>query len=150
LTGRVTLENEIRGTLKAFGLKVGGVSVATFEARVIELTADQPRLQAMVRPMLAPRLALRLQFEALHVMVLKAVKSHAVCRRLLSVPGVGVVTALTFATAIDDPARFTRSRDVWAHLGLTPRKRRRSRRRRFLRIDILDGHAECRADPGEG
>src|SRR3984893_785806 len=122
LTGRVMLENEIRGTLKAFGLKVGRVPVATFEARVIELTADQPRLQAMVRPMLAARLALRLQFEALHVMVLKAVKSHAVCRRLLTVPGVGAVTALTFATAIDDPARFARSRDVGPYLGLTPRK----------------------------
>jgi transposase len=38
------------------------------------------------------------------------------------VPGVGAVTALTFATAIDDPARFARSRNVGAHLGLTPRK----------------------------
>jgi transposase len=55
-------------------------------------------------------------------MVLKAVRAHAACRRLLTVPGVGAVTALTFATAIDDPARFTRSRDVGAHLGLTPRK----------------------------
>src|SRR3954468_10528574 len=40
LTSRVALENEIRGTLKAFGLKIGQVSVAAFEARVIELTAD--------------------------------------------------------------------------------------------------------------
>jgi transposase len=122
LTSRVMLENEIRGTLKAFGLKVGRVSVAKFEARVIELTVPQPRLQAIVRPMLAARLALRLQFEALHGMVLEAVKSHAVCRRLLKVPGVGSVTALTFATAIDDPTRFARSRDVGPHLGLTPRK----------------------------
>ncbi len=121
-TSRVRLENEIRGTLKAFGLKVGRVSTAAFEARVIELTADRPRLQAMVKPMLAARQALRLQFDALHVMVLKAVKTHAVCRRLLTVPGVGAVTALTFATAIDDPARFARSRDVGSHLGLTPRK----------------------------
>jgi transposase len=121
-TSRVTLENEIRGTLKAFGLKVGRVSTATFEARVIELTADRPRLQAMVKPVLAARQALRVQFDALHVMVLKAVKTHAVCRRLLTVPGVGAVTALTFATAIDDPTRFARSRDVGAHLGLTPRK----------------------------
>ena len=121
-TSRVRLENEIRGTLKAFGLKVGPVSTAAFEARVLELTADRPRLQAMVKPMLAARQALRLQFDALHVMVLKAVKTHAVCRRLLTVPGVGAVTALTFATAIDDPARFARSRDVGAHLGLTPRK----------------------------
>jgi transposase len=122
LTSRVTLENEIRGTLKAFGLKVGPVSVAAFEGRVIELTADRPRLQAMVRPMLAARVALQLQYAALHVMVLEAAKSHAVCRRLLTVPGVGPVTALTFATAIDDPTRFDHSHDVGAHLGLTPRK----------------------------
>jgi transposase len=121
-TSRVALENEIRGTLKAFGLKVGRVSTAAFEARVIALTLDRQRLQAMVRPMLAARQALRLQFDALHVMVLKAVRTHAACRRLLTVPGVGAVTALTFATAIDDPARFARSRDVGAHLGLTPRK----------------------------
>lgn len=121
-TGRVALENELRGTLKAFGLKVGRVSASAFEARVIALTVNRPRLQAMVRPMLAARQALRLQFEALHAMVLKAVRAHAVCRRLLTVPGVGAVTALTFATAIDDPARFLRSRDVGAHLGLTPRK----------------------------
>jgi transposase len=88
----------------------------------MELTADQPRLQAMVRPMLTARAALQEQYDALHVMVLKAVKSDGVCRRLLTVPGVGPVTALAFATAIDDPARFRHSRDVGAHLGLTPRK----------------------------
>lgn len=121
-TSRVKLENEIRGTLKAFGLKVGRVSTAAFEKRVIELTGEWPRLQAMVRPMLTARQALRVQFDALHVMVLKAVRTHAACRRLLTVPGVGAVTALSFATAIDDPGRFSRSRDVGAHLGLTPRK----------------------------
>ena len=44
------------------------------------------------------------------------------CRRLLSVPGVGPVVALTYATGIDDPARFARSRDIGPHFGLTPRK----------------------------
>ena len=122
LTSRVTLENEIRGTLKAFGLKVGKVSTAAFDARVIELTADKPRLQEMVRPMLAARTALQSQYDTLHVMVLKAVKSHPICRQLLTVPGVGPVTVLAFVTAIDDPARFDHSRDVGAHLGLTPRK----------------------------
>jgi transposase len=122
LTSRIALENEIRGTLKAFGLKIGQVSAAAFEGRVIELTGDHPRLQAMVRPMLAARAALQHQFEELHVMVLKVVKSNDVCRRLLSVPGVGPVTALAFATAIDDPTRFIRSRNVAAHFGLTPRK----------------------------
>ncbi len=89
LRSRLAIENEIRGTLKAFGLKVGHASVTTFEARVIELTADRPRLQAMVRPMLAARQALRFQYQALHAMVLKAVRAHQVCRRLLTVPGVG-------------------------------------------------------------
>jgi transposase len=98
------------------------VSVAKFEARVIELTADQPRLQAMVRPMLRARSVLQEQYAALHDMVLREVKSHNACRRLLTVPGVGPVTALAFATAIDDPTRFGHSRDVGAHLGLTPRK----------------------------
>ena len=122
LTSRVTLENEIRGTLKAFGLKVGPIAVKSFEARVLELTGDNPRLHAMVRPMLAARTALQLHYETLHVMVLKAVKSDPICRRLLTIPGVGPVTALAYATAIDDPARFRHSRDVGAHLGLTPRK----------------------------
>lgn len=122
LTGRVAIENEIRGTLKAFGLKVGLVRVDMFKDRVIELTADHPRLADMMRPMLAAREALQLQCESLHAMLLRAVRSDAVCRRLLSVPGVGPVTALAYATAIDDPARFAHSRDVGAHLGLTPRK----------------------------
>ena len=122
LRSRIALENEIRGTLKAFGLKVGRVTPTTLEARVIELTADRSRLQEMVRPMLAARQALQIQYQALHALVLKAVRTHQVCRRLLTVPGVGAVTALVFATAIDDPARFVRSRDVGAHLGLTPRK----------------------------
>jgi transposase len=80
--------------MKAFGLKVGKVSTAAFEARVIELTADQPRLQAMIRPMLTARAALQEQYDTLHVMLLKAVKADGVCRRLLTVPGVGPVTAL--------------------------------------------------------
>jgi transposase len=45
-----------------------------------------------------------------------------VCRRLLSVPGVGPVVALTYVTGIDDPARFAHSRDIGPHFGLIPRK----------------------------
>jgi transposase len=43
LEKRVAIDNEIRGTLKAFGLKINAVSVAGFEARVLALLADQPR-----------------------------------------------------------------------------------------------------------
>jgi len=54
--------------------------------------------------------------------VLVAVRDDDVCRRLMTVPGVGPVTALTFCLAIDDPARFSRSRAVGAHFGLTPKR----------------------------
>lgn len=40
----------------------------------------------------------------------------------MTIPGVGALTAVTFVTTVDDPDRFHRSRDVGAHLGLTPRK----------------------------
>ncbi|HDR9026524.1 TPA: IS110 family transposase [Burkholderia vietnamiensis] len=41
---------------------------------------------------------------------------------LMSIPGVGALTALSYKTAIGDPARFRRVTDVGAYLGLTPRK----------------------------
>ncbi len=118
----MAIDNESRGTLKAFGLKLGAVTVAAFEARVLELLAKRSRLLAMVRPMLTARAALRQQGEVLHRMVLKAVRASTVCRRLLSVPGVGPIVALTYATGVDDPSRFIHSRDLGPHFGLTPRK----------------------------
>lgn len=55
---RGAIDNEIRGTLKAFGIKLGAVGVAGFAARVIELLGDRPRLLSMVQPMLQAREAL--------------------------------------------------------------------------------------------
>src|SRR5260370_15609860 len=106
LEKRVAIDNEIRGTLKAFGLKLGTVTVAAFDARILELLAGRSRLLAMVRPMLTARAALRQQCEVLHRMVLKTVRASAVCLRLLSVPGAGPIIALTYATGDYDPARF--------------------------------------------
>jgi transposase len=54
--------------------------------------------------------------------VLDEVKLGPVCRRLMTVPGVGPLTALSFRATIDQPNRFQKSRDVGAHLGLTPRR----------------------------
>ena len=122
LATQLVLDNEIRGTLKAFGLKVGPVTPATFEGRVTELLADRPRLLSMVAPMLTARDALRRQFAVLHRMMLRAARTHPACPRLMTVPGVGAVVALTYATAVDAPERFVHSRDVGAHFGLTPRK----------------------------
>jgi len=54
--------------------------------------------------------------------MLRLVREDAVCRRLMTVPGVGPVVAITFTSAVDDPGRFTRSKAVGAHFGLTPKK----------------------------
>src|SRR4051795_10591693 len=116
------VELSIRGILRGFGLKLGEVSKGRFAARVRELAAGQPMLERVVEPMLRARDALRAECQVLHRAVLAIVREDAVCRRLMSVPGVGALVALAFASAVDDPARFRRSRAVGAHFGLTPRR----------------------------
>lgn len=88
----------------------------------MEQVEHRPRLAAIVRPMLIARTALREQCAVLHKMLLDAVARYDTCRRLMTVPGVGAVTAVTFLAVIDDPSRFRHSRDVGDHLGMTPRK----------------------------
>lgn len=116
------LDNGIRGLLRGFGLKVGQVSEAAFPGRVRELAEGQAGLEALMGPLLQARDAVRTERERLHRLVLVAVRDDDVCRRLMTVPGVGPVTALTFCSAVDDPTRFGRSRAVGAHFGLTPRQ----------------------------
>src|SRR5918911_1571863 len=116
------VELSIRGLLRGFGLKLGEVSKGRFAARVRELIAGQPMLERVVEPMLRARDALRTEYLTLHRAVLAIVREDAVCRRLMTVPGVGALVAVTFSSAVDDPTRFRRSRDVGAHFGLTPKR----------------------------
>jgi transposase len=116
------LEFSIRGILRGFGLKVGPVSKGRFVARIRELTFGQPMLERVIEPMLRAREVLSKEFHTLHRAMLDLVRKNSLCRRLMTVPGVGAVVAITFTTAIDDPARFSRSRAVGAHFGLTPKK----------------------------
>jgi transposase len=116
------VELSLRGILRGFGLKLGIVSRGRFVARVRELVAGQPMLERMAEPMLRAREALRAEYHVLHRAVLAIVREDAVCRRLMTVPGVGALVAVTFSSAVDDPARFGRSRAVGAHFGLTPTK----------------------------
>jgi transposase len=116
------VELSIRGILRGFGLKLGEVSRGRFAARVRELVAGQPMLERAIEPMLRARDALRSEYLTLHRAVLAIVREDAVCRRLMTVPGVGPLVAVTFTSAVDDPARFRRSRAVGAHFGLTPKR----------------------------
>lgn len=122
LEKRIDVDNELRGVLKEFGLKVGRVSEGRFAARVERLVEERAGLRAVILPMLAARAALVEQYKRLHKMVLAQARGHPVVRRLMKAPGVAAVVSLTYVTAIDDPTRFKHARDVGPHLGLTPRK----------------------------
>jgi transposase len=115
------IENDLRGSLRNFGLKVGVVGAVKFEDRIRELVADHTLVAAIVGPLLEARAVLRIQFAKLHRMLLELVRTDPICRRLMSAPGVGPIVALTFRTCVDNPARFSRSKCVGAHYGLTPR-----------------------------
>ena len=118
------VELSIRGILRGFGLKVGMVSKGRFAMRIRELVTGQPMLERVIEPMLRAREALRAEYHALHRAMLGIVRDNATCRRLMTVPGVGALVAITFTSAVDDPARFGRSRTLGAHFGLTPKKYR--------------------------
>ncbi len=119
----VDIKNELRGSLKAFGIKIGAVGRNKFEARALELVeAAEPLLRDVISGMLAIRKAVWAEYKRLHYALVRVVRQDAVCRRFTTIPGVGPVTALLFKTAIDDPRRFNRSRTVGAHFGLTPKR----------------------------
>src|ERR1035437_1332594 len=121
----IAIENDLRGTLRNFGLKVGMAGTVKFEARIKELVANLPDLAdlaVLVEPLLIVRRVLREQLGILHRRLLAIVRNDDVCRRLMTVPGVGPVVALTYRATVDVPARFRSSKAVGAVFGLTPSK----------------------------
>jgi len=116
------VELSIRGILRGYGLKVGEVSRGRFEARIRELTEGQTMLETVIGAMLQARASLWNEFTRLHREMLKIARADQVCRRLMSAPGVGALVAITYRSAVDDPARFAKSRTVGAYFGLTPKK----------------------------
>ena len=118
----IAIENDLRATLRNFGLKVGAVGKAKFEKRIKDLVEDLPDLVVLVEPLLIVRRVLREQLGILHRRLLAIVRDDDVCRRLMTIPGVGPVVALTYRATIDVPARFRSSKAVGVVLGLTPSK----------------------------
>jgi transposase len=116
------IELSMRGLLRGFGLKVGEVSKVRFEMRIRELIAGHGMLEQVIEPLLCAREALNRQYNVLHRAMINLVRRDAVCRRLMTVPGVGAMVAITFTSSIDDPARFPRAIAVGAHFGLTPKR----------------------------
>jgi transposase len=117
------IENEIRHSLKVFGLMVGPrAQRSSFEARVRELVAHDTLIAGVTECMLRAWAALWNEYKKLHQLLVHMVGRDELCRRFCGIPGVGPVTALTVKAAIDDPHRFVKSKTVGAHFGLTARR----------------------------
>jgi transposase len=116
------IELSLRGILRGFGLKVGKTTPVRFAARITELVDGHPSLQTIAASLLAAREALRREFNAFEKRLRGLARNDTRARLLMTVPGVGTIVALAYASAIDDPKRFRSSKTVGAHFGLTPKK----------------------------
>ena len=120
---RRDLENQIRSLLKEVGLLFSRAIGGQFRIRVLQLVDDQHVLRSIVDGLLAVHEEVTKQQELLDKRIRTEAKADETTCRLMSVPGVGVVTAMTFRHTIDDPARFRSAQTVGAYLGLTPRRK---------------------------
>jgi transposase len=117
------LANEVRGLLKIFGIRLPKTfKHGSFDGVVRPMIEMDDVLAHALVPLLDARVVLYQHFLELDRRVKRAATRDEVCMRMMTVPGVGPIAALTFKAAVDDPARFKRSRTVAAHFGLTPRR----------------------------
>ena len=123
LTKCVDLENELRGLLKIFGVRLASrAGHGSFDATARSAITADPLLARALVPLLDARTVLYQTYLKLDNAVKAVVRSDPICQRLMTVPGVGPVTSLTFKAGVDDADRFRSSRTVAAHFGLTPRR----------------------------
>ena len=116
------VENSLRWILRGFGLKVGKVTPKTFAGRIRELVAGHPNLQGIAQALLSVRGVLLRELDGFEKRVRCMARADAKAKLLMSTPAVGPIVALTYASAIDDPARFKSSKQAGAHFGLTPKR----------------------------
>lgn len=116
------MENAVRAVLRERGFKMGTPGRKLFAARARELAEGNGVLEDIVGSLLAVIAAMTRELERLTKTILAMARAEPVCRRMMTVPGVGALTAFAFRATVDRPERFRSSRDAGAHLGLTPRR----------------------------
>jgi transposase len=119
---RVSINNQIRGLLKTFGVVLSPGRNEVFRREVLAADPSVEAVRSVVLMLLETWRHVSQQIRECSKMLEKRAAQDPVCKVLTSIPGVGALTALSFKTAIDDPTRFRRVSDVGAYLGLTPRK----------------------------
>jgi transposase len=119
---RRDIENQVRSMIKEYGLLFGRAIGSQFRKHVADLLSEGHQLRAVIEPLLSIHEQVCRQQNQFDNEVRRLARSDEITRRLMTVPGVGVVTALTFRHTIDDPSRFHSASSVGAYLGLTPRR----------------------------
>jgi transposase len=131
------VESHLRGILRNFGLKVGKTTPNRFADRVRELVSGKASLEAIAQALLAVHAVLLREFTGFERRVRAMARSHAPAKLLMTTPGVGPVISLTYATGIDNPARFKSSKRAGPHFGLTPKKHQSGETDRMGRISKI-------------
>ncbi len=121
-TKLIDVEMSLRGILRGFGLKVGNTTPPRFAGRIQQLVAGHLTLEAVAAALLSAHEVLLREFNGFEKQLRTMARLDPRTRLLMSAPGVGPIVALTYVSAIDDPARFKSSKAVGAHFGLTPKK----------------------------
>jgi transposase len=117
------MANQLRGLLKLFGLRMGKATTpGKRNERLEALLAQKPALRPILAPLVAGLAALEEQIAVSSRSLKARAAADPVAARLMSVPGVGPITALTYLSSIEDPGRFARARDAGAYAGLAPRR----------------------------
>jgi transposase len=119
---RVTLENQISGLAVVFGFRLPRGLSPRFTEQVIQASQGIAGLSGAMQGLLAAREAILEAVVAIDRDMRLLARSSQACQRLMTIPGVGQLTALAYIATIDAPERFRRSRDVGAYLGLVPRR----------------------------
>ena len=123
---RKDLEGHIRGVLKTFGIRMTGVGQGRqrqgFRDQLAAAGETDPVLRAIADGFITAHAVLCQAVDDLGKAVKKKAKADPVARRLMTIPGVGPVNALSFIALVDNPDRFSRVTDVGAFLGLTPKR----------------------------
>jgi transposase len=109
--------------LKLFGLRMGSVTTpGKRRERLDALFGQRPDLRPVFMPLVECIEALEAQLAKSARLLDARAATDPICARLMSVPGVGTMTALTFKSSIEDPGRFSTSSDAGAYAGLVPRR----------------------------
>ena len=119
---RTALVNTLRGLLRGTGVELGAVGKRGFGAAVRAALGEDRALLASVAPLLRTLETVDRELGGYDDRLKVLAEADAVCRLLMTCPGIGPVTAFAYRVGVDDPQRFRRSRDLGAYFGLTPRR----------------------------